>query len=169
MFGISLIYISCGLVDLQLHIHHYLWPLLLLPGTTASSGLLSSFYEGILLGISTNGVARWGFGNLVEGRGPDRSIEAPSLDTIKGIINASHITFEWHNLDRSGVNILVNDVLRHQGFPHLGHLSFEWLRQMDRPEYFRFGFFQEDYFRGLTMGAYSKPAVLEINGTWSTF
>lgn len=166
--GISLSYIACSLVQLEIHIHHYLWPLFLLPGASASSGLLSSMYEGILLGISTNGVARWGFGSLVESRGHSRHIEVPSLDAMNVVINATYITFKWTDLDWSGVNIVVNDVLRHQGFTHQGHFSFEWPRNRDRPEYFRFAFFQEDHFRGLSMGGFSRPAVLDIHGKWST-
>ncbi|KEF57696.1 uncharacterized protein A1O9_05614 [Exophiala aquamarina CBS 119918] len=160
-----------GFLGLRLHIHHYLWPLLLLPGAS-TCGPYASFYEGLLLGISTNGIARWGFDNLAEVQGPisDKSVESLLLNMISPIINGTHISFEWSGLPNScnGINILVNDVLRFQDFNPPGGHSFVWRREdLGLPLYFRFGAITEDKYRGLTMGDTTGPAVWHANGTWS--
>lgn len=172
IIGLYITYTIFGVIGLRLHIHHYLWPLLLLPGAS-TSGPFASFYEGLLLGISTNGVARWGFDNLAETQRPisDKSVESPLLNMISPIINATHISFEWSSLPNtwSGINILVNDVLRFQGFKNPSGLSFAWHREyLGQPLYFRFGPIMEDKYRGLTMGDTTGPAVWHANGTWST-
>lgn len=57
MFGIGLI-ICVILPDLSLRIHHYFLALLLLPGTSMQTRP-ALFYQGLLVGLFINGIARW--------------------------------------------------------------------------------------------------------------
>lgn len=49
----------------RLRIHHYILALLLMPGT-AFPTRPSIMYQGLLLGLFVNGVARWGFASIIE-------------------------------------------------------------------------------------------------------
>ncbi|KAI5281868.1 hypothetical protein KEM54_003098, partial [Ascosphaera aggregata] len=67
------IYLSLGagvifllvLPGFRLRIHHYILALLLMPGTSFPTRP-SIFYQGLLLGLFINGVARWGFASIIE-------------------------------------------------------------------------------------------------------
>ncbi|KAJ5689227.1 hypothetical protein N7462_003619 [Penicillium macrosclerotiorum] len=67
------IYCSMGLIilillplpGLRLRIHHYILAILLMPGT-AFPTRPSLIYQGLLLGLFINGVARWGFASIIE-------------------------------------------------------------------------------------------------------
>ncbi|KAJ5176881.1 uncharacterized protein N7482_002758 [Penicillium canariense] len=67
------IYCSMGLIililaplpGLRLRIHHYILAILLMPGT-AFPTRPSLAYQGLLLGLFINGVARWGFASIIE-------------------------------------------------------------------------------------------------------
>ena len=67
------IYCTMGLIllillplpGLRLRIHHYILAILLLPGT-AFPTRPSLIYQGLLLGLFINGVARWGFASIIE-------------------------------------------------------------------------------------------------------
>ena len=53
------------LPDLSLRLHHYILPMILLPGT-AFPTRLSAIYQGLLLGLFLNGVAAFGFDPIVQ-------------------------------------------------------------------------------------------------------
>ncbi|KAJ5191608.1 uncharacterized protein N7498_010593 [Penicillium cinerascens] len=59
------IFILLPLPGLRLRIHHYILAILLMPGT-AFPTRPSLFYQGLLLGLFINGVARWGFASIIE-------------------------------------------------------------------------------------------------------
>ncbi|KAJ5526458.1 hypothetical protein N7494_013108 [Penicillium frequentans] len=67
------IYCSIGLIilillplpGLRLRIHHYILAILLMPGT-AFPTRPSLIYQGLLLGLFINGIARWGFASIIE-------------------------------------------------------------------------------------------------------
>jgi hypothetical protein len=54
-----------ALPGLRLRIHHYILAMLLMPGTIIPTRM-SLIYQGLLLGLFINGVARWGFASIVE-------------------------------------------------------------------------------------------------------
>ncbi|KUL92460.1 hypothetical protein ZTR_02287 [Talaromyces verruculosus] len=54
-----------ALPGLRLRIHHYILAMLLMPGTVIPTRM-SFIYQGLLLGLFVNGVARWGFASIVE-------------------------------------------------------------------------------------------------------
>lgn len=62
--GIILI-ILLALPGLRLRIHHYILAILLMPGT-AFPIRPSLIYQGLLLGLFVNGVARWGFASIIQ-------------------------------------------------------------------------------------------------------
>ena len=62
--GIILL-ILLPLPGLRLRIHHYILAILLMPGT-AFPTRPSLIYQGLLLGLFINGVARWGFASIIE-------------------------------------------------------------------------------------------------------
>lgn len=67
------IYLTLGAIVLtllvlpgfRLRIHHYILAILLMPGT-AFPTRPSIFYQGLLLGLFVNGIARWGFASIIE-------------------------------------------------------------------------------------------------------
>ncbi|PYH75373.1 LCCL domain protein [Aspergillus uvarum CBS 121591] len=67
------IYCTMGLIllillplpGLRLRIHHYILAILLMPGTALPTRP-SLIYQGLLLGLFINGVARWGFASIIE-------------------------------------------------------------------------------------------------------
>lgn len=146
------VYCTMGLIllillplpGLRLRIHHYILAILLMPGTGIPTRP-SLIYQGLLLGLFINGVARWGFASIIET--PAALGELPGFDGAKGwwgatypnITDASvvislpdagshgyrgngNITFElWERermaqLDVDGISVLVNDVERWRGY-----------------------------------------------------
>ncbi|KAI5292742.1 hypothetical protein KEM52_006103 [Ascosphaera acerosa] len=57
--------ILLALPGFRLRIHHYILALLLMPGTSFPTRP-SIIYQGLLLGLFINGVARWGFASIIE-------------------------------------------------------------------------------------------------------
>jgi hypothetical protein len=53
------------LPDLSLRLHHYIIPIILIPGT-AFPTRLSAIYQGLLLGLFLNGVAAFGYDPIVQ-------------------------------------------------------------------------------------------------------
>ncbi|KAJ5735858.1 uncharacterized protein N7483_000983 [Penicillium malachiteum] len=60
-----MILILSPLPGLRLRIHHYILAILLMPGT-AFPTRPSLLYQGLLLGLFINGIARWGFASIIE-------------------------------------------------------------------------------------------------------
>lgn len=174
------LYISLGIIigllaaipQEDLRIHHYILGLLLIPGTALQTRP-SLVYQGILVGLFINGVAKWGFDAILQ---TAAELQGDALDgsllPVVTVINAtvSNITFSWPGVPAgwNGTSILVNDVERHrdQNSSQDSRL-FTWQRMAtDEPEYFRFGFFALSAAYGLEMGDYTLGGTWLANGTW---
>lgn len=164
------------LPDLNLRLHHYIVALLLLPGTSLRMRP-SLLYQGVLVGLFINGVARWGFDPVLQtdyalqGDAQHGSllpkVHAPEIDLGA---NASTISFKWEappDTTYDGVSVLVNDVERFRGYyddegdaPADG---FTWRRPagLGLGEYFRFG-----YLSGRQGLDYTKAGVWTAGGEW---
>jgi hypothetical protein len=157
---------------MNVRIHHYILALILLPGTTLQTRP-SLFYQGLLVGLFINGVARWGFDSVLQTSGelfgdgfdsPFPGIAAPSMSS-----NNSSITFSWGNLQSGydGISIIVNDVERFRGYEDHEANSFTWKRYREgEPEYFRFGYVKYGILGGSSVGRLTTPGIWEMNGTW---
>jgi hypothetical protein len=162
----------------NLRIHHYIIALLLLPGTSMQTRP-SLLYQGILLGLFVNGIARWDFDSLLQTtaalRG-DGAFDSKIPQILEPLINLTTTagmtaTFTWstpsHRID--GISVLVNDVERDRAFfadekfEEEQVREFEWSRPqgLDLNEYFRFAWVRD----GRTLD-YSSAGTLFANGTW---
>ncbi|KAK4192257.1 hypothetical protein QBC35DRAFT_424568 [Podospora australis] len=161
----SLVLVGIGLLvllpGLELRLHHYIIGLLLLPGTSMQTRP-SLLFQGLLLGLFVNGVARWGFDSLLQtadalrGDGEYGSLlpeVAPPLIYLLGPVKK--ITFLWkavvsevemHRSGIQGISVLVNDVERFRGWfseTRLEDMRFAWEKQHQADEYFRFAYLGE--------------------------
>jgi hypothetical protein len=158
---------------LDLRIHHYILALLFFPGTAIQTRP-SLLYQGLLIGLFINGIARWGFAPVLQTaaalRGDAQLATGVIPSILPPLINNTNITFTWDGLARGyeGVSVLVNDVERFRGFPEDGDTSFTWTRKAaeDLPEYFRFGFVNYMPFGGVSYSDFTKAGVWWGNGTW---
>lgn len=158
-----------------LRIHHYILALLLLPGTSLQTRP-SLVYQGILIGLFVNGVAKWGFDPILQTAAAlqgDALLGTP-IPVITAVgPTADSITFTWPNVSQgySGTSILVNDVERYRDYSTSSDQdgrSFAWQRMVaGAPEYFRFGFFSLSAAYGLQAGDYTKAGTWFANGTWA--
>ncbi|PSN63570.1 hypothetical protein BS50DRAFT_557629 [Corynespora cassiicola Philippines] len=176
LYGLFLLGIAVCLMipDVSLRIHHYIIGLLLLPGTSMQTRP-SLVYQGILLGLFINGVARWDFDSILQTEAALREdgkfnsilpfIPEPTISFTAGNVVA---TFSWGtpppNVD--GISVLVNDVERDRAFFDDGvgsKFGFQWTRsiEMELKEYLRFAYVRD----GKTLD-YTKPGTLFGNGTW---
>ncbi|KAI0123217.1 hypothetical protein BJ170DRAFT_736484 [Xylariales sp. AK1849] len=173
------------LPDLSLRIHHYILALLLVPGTSMQTRP-ALLYQGILIGLFINGIARWGFDAILQtsyALQGDAQLNSPlpvvnaSLIALatsaSAIANAtaaatSNITFTWQSPPGSqydGISVLVNDVERYRSYFADESLdSFTWTRtsSLDMPEYFRFAWMQ-----GSSTSDYTKAGTWDAQGEWS--
>lgn len=182
VFGIL---ISLAVPGVSLRIHHYILALLLLPGTSLQTRPCL-IYQGLLVGLFINGIARWGFdpvlqtpaslqGDAQKGSVLPRVLP-PVIDLVNvtavtagGYVPTSNITFKWEMPSESyidGISILVNDVERFRSYFEdqvAQEDSFVWSRKpdLDLPEYFRFSFME-----GSTSGDYTKAGVWTADGDW---
>lgn len=179
--------VCIALPTLNLRIHHYVLALLLLPGTSMQTRP-SLLYQGILLGLFINGIARWGFDSVLQTDGAlqgDAQHNSglppvlPPVVALGGAQERDRITFAWPTPPSpfDGVSVLVNDVERFRGYvgdelagsaaaeaaPVNATLSFEWARERGRarPEYFRFA-----YMEGAVTWDYTKAGVWTEEGLW---
>ncbi|KAK4231975.1 hypothetical protein QBC38DRAFT_525855 [Podospora fimiseda] len=180
------------LPGLELRIHHYILALLLLPGTSLQTRP-SLLFQGLLIGIFVNGVARWGFDSLLQtadmlrGDGEFGSLLPEVKDVlVRGLgdgVPVESISFGWEALPfkwdgvgwdiLQGISVMVNDVERYRGWfseKVLEKQRFTWYRGGDMlgrgvktDEYFRFGFTGE----GGKLLDYTKAGIWYMNGTWS--
>ncbi|KAJ0120503.1 hypothetical protein J7T55_015232 [Diaporthe amygdali] len=156
----------------EFRLHHYVLALLLLPGTSIETRP-SLLYQGILLGLFVNGIARWGFASILETPAALRSdggFDSLIPPFTASVVEMGHITFTWSQPPAGsafdGISILVNDVERHRslfGDQQSSENNFTWLRATDTPlpEYFRFGYMK----KGLALD-YSPAGIWHSNGTW---
>lgn len=164
------ILISLTLPGLNLRIHHYFLALLLLPATGMQTRP-SLVYQGLLIGLFINGIARWGFDPILQTSAALQgdATKGTRLPELTDILprGASNITFSWEAADvRSldGISILVNDVERYRSYFADGDFTWTWARDSDHeglPEYFRFG-----YMMGRQVGDYTKAGTWTGDGEW---
>ncbi|CAI6341764.1 unnamed protein product [Periconia digitata] len=176
--GLYLILALClvillGVPSLSLRIHHYILALLLLPGTALQTRP-SLLFQGLLVGLFINGIARWGFASILQTAGALRGDAQLGSELVSilppNITNATSIAFAWKGLARGyeGVSVLVNDVERFRGFRDDGQNNFTWAKRVqDRPEYFRFGFVSYAPFGGVAYSDFTRAGIWWPNGTWS--
>ncbi|ATY59531.1 LCCL domain containing [Cordyceps militaris] len=174
------IVLSLLLPGLNLRIHHYVLALLLLPGTSMQTRP-SLLYQGLLVGLFINGIARWGWGSFLETdaalQGDAQlgsllpSVRAPAIVWANATAGAqSTITFRWElpPLETyDGISILVNDVERYRAYfddTDAPAREYTWTRNssLGLPEYFRFGFMVDN-----TAGDYTKAGVWSKDGKWT--
>ncbi|KAF1960778.1 hypothetical protein CC80DRAFT_437981 [Byssothecium circinans] len=172
LFGIL---VCLGIPAVSLRIHHYIIALLLLPGTTLQTRP-SLFYQGILLGLFVNGIARWDFDSILQTSDAlredgkfDSAVPHILEPAISRVGDALVAVFSWAAppAGMDGISVLVNDVERSRKFFHDGVdknvNSFELLRPvgMQLTEYLRFAFV-----RGGQTLDYTNAGTLFDNGTW---
>jgi LCCL domain len=172
-----------ALPGLRLRIHHYILALLFMPGT-AFKTRPSLIYQGLLLGLFINGVARWGFASIVEtpaalgesggDSGSDGSWWGAKSPNVTAVVapDVSNITLNWAALPTDdgvdGVSILINDVERWRGYIDeelywdQNEVTLKRRKREDQePEFFRFA-----WMNGNDAGRYSKVAIWDEDGKW---
>ncbi|KAK0265521.1 hypothetical protein LTS09_000757 [Friedmanniomyces endolithicus] len=124
---VTAILLMLALPGLNLRIHHYILALLLLPGTSFQNRT-SMLYQGLLVGMFVNGIARWGFDSLLQTpgelfQGAQQGTLLPEIGVVS--MGMSSITFGLGALPRwdsrakvlfDGISVLVNDVERFRGY-----------------------------------------------------
>ncbi|KAK0735551.1 hypothetical protein B0T21DRAFT_368023 [Apiosordaria backusii] len=186
LFAIGLI-ICLVLPNLNLRIHHYILALLLLPGTSLQTRP-SLLFQGLLLGLFINGIARWGFDPILQTalalRG-DAPMQSP-LPVINEpeIVNNQSITFSWEEPPTplyDGISVLVNDVERFRTYFDDSNstpggsagkdggnaitTNVTWTRPSGlatEPEYFRFA-----WVSGGSRGDYTKAGRWDGGSDWT--
>jgi hypothetical protein len=171
---ISTILVLLAIPGVNLRIHHYILALLLLPGTSLQTKT-SLLYQGILLGLFVNGVARWDFDSVLQ---TSEALRADAM--VNSVVPASlapHIEsgaegivakFSWNPPPAlmDGISVLINDVEHGRIWYDDGsreEKSFQWKRTpgIDANEYFRWAYLKD----GRTLD-YSKAGIMFGNGTW---
>ncbi|KAI9667181.1 MAG: hypothetical protein M1831_001358 [Alyxoria varia] len=153
--------------NMSLRIHHYILALLLLPGT-AMQNRPSLVYQGLLIGLFINGIARWGFDSVLQTPGDlqgDALLGSELPNIMPPNIASNNITFNWQPPPEGhdGISVMVNDVERFRGFLDDGVANFTWSRKAPHgnPEYFRFALMS-----GSETGDYTKAGIWASNGSW---
>jgi hypothetical protein len=179
---LAAILLCLAIPGVQLRIHHYILALLFLPGTALQTRA-SLLYQGILLGLFINGIARWDFDSVLQTAADLRADGAfgsllPSLlpPTLswreEGDTRLLAAVFTWKpppsESGMHGLSVLVNDVERARVFfadAERGAKNFSWVRDaaLDVPEYLRFAFVRE----GRTLD-YTPAWTLFGNGSLGT-
>lgn len=119
--------IMLAVPGLDLRIHHYILGLLLVPGTSFQNRP-SLVYQGLLVGLFINGIARWGFDSILQTpaellKGVQQNSLLPAISVLA--IGARNITFNMGPLPvydpkakrtYDGISVLINDVERFRGY-----------------------------------------------------
>ncbi|KAI9820493.1 MAG: hypothetical protein M1826_000892 [Phylliscum demangeonii] len=179
LMGVSLA-LLVAIPRLHLRIHHYILALLLLPGTALQTRP-SLLYQGLLVGLFINGVARWGFDSILQTATALQG-DAPSQSPLPAIpppvIQPGNITFRWPGPLASvgssaavagegfdGMSVLVNDVERYRAYldDSDAPLAFTWdrLPTDGLPYYFRFAFLQ-----GSAARDYTQAGIWRSDRSW---
>lgn len=173
---ISGILVCLMIPGVNLRIHHYILALLLLPGTNIQTRP-SLLYQGILLGLFVNGIARWDFDSILQTSAAlradarfDSLVPSISEPTVQRAAESMIATFTYgaHPAGMDGISVLVNDVERDRSFFDDGldgNLSaFNWTQSVwGLNEYFRFA-----YVKGGRTLDYSKTGTITVDGTWQS-
>lgn len=160
---------------MNVRIHHYILGLLLVAGTSMQNRP-SLLFQGILIGLFINGVARWGFGSILQTPGELRGdapigsllpiITAPIIHSNFNLGLKPNITFDFHlplPEGYDGISVLVNDVERFHEYEERMTDSWTWVKHLEGVnEYFRFG-----YLRNGGRGDYTKAGTWGEDGSWT--
>lgn len=111
-----IILILLPLPGLRLRIHHYILAILLMPGT-AFPTRPSLIYQGLLLGLFINGVARWGFASIIETPAALGEL-APGRSGTHGWWGSS-----YPNITDSSVEISLPDVGSNETYRGNGNIT----------------------------------------------
>jgi hypothetical protein len=177
LYGLLLpgILFCLAIPGVSLRLHHYILGLVLLPGTSVQTRL-SLLYQGILLGLFVNGIARWDFDSILQTTDAlraDGKFESAIPKLLPPVVSRTveNITavFSWTEspTGMDGVSVLVNDVERARVFRDAVGASvgsFAWTRPVgvELKEYVRFA-----YVMGGRALDYTSAGTLFPNGTWS--
>ncbi|KAK7752195.1 hypothetical protein SLS62_005939 [Diatrype stigma] len=128
LYGLLVLGIIICLVlpNVSLRIHHYVLALLLLPATAVQTRP-ALLYQGILVGLFVNGIARWGFDAVLQtsvALQGDAQLGSLLPTILAPVVNATgaaapSITFRWNpppSPQYDAISVLVNDVERFRGF-----------------------------------------------------
>lgn len=169
-------YIAGGLVTLvlaflpglSLRLHHYILPMIIIPGT-AFPTRLSAIYQGLLLGLFLNGTAAFGFDSILQTAddlrqdaplGSDLPVWLTNSTTYNSTIPFANQTILWEALSEGwdGFALLVDDVQRYAG----SALNYS-LASLNAsiPHFFRLA-----YTSNGAAGDFTMAATLWPNGTW---
>ncbi|RDA89988.1 hypothetical protein CP533_2695, partial [Ophiocordyceps camponoti-saundersi (nom. inval.)] len=168
------ILLALVLPGLKLRLHHYITALVLLPGTSLQMRP-SLLYQGLLVGLFINGIARWGFDPVLQ---TPQSLQGDAQrDSLLPVIlppqinlggDTSNITFGWAppvGSEYDGISVLVNDVERFRTYfgDAAGESEFVWTRNasLGLSEYFRFAFMS-----GSDSNDYTKAGTWTADGQW---
>jgi len=169
-------YIAGGLVTLvlallpglSLRLHHYIVPMIILPGTGFPTRL-SAIYQGLLLGLFLNGTAAFGFASILQTAadlrqdaplGSDLPVWFTNSTNYNSSIPFANQTIQWDALIEGwdGFVLLVDDVQRYAGTA----LNFSLISlNSSLPHFFRLAYSSMG-----TSGDFTMPATLWPNGTW---
>ena len=168
--------VCVAIPGLNLRIHHYILSLLLIPGTALQTRP-ALLYQGILIGLFVNGIARWGFDSIMQtpaallGDGQLKSLLPPITALASSV---SNITFAWPWPPPDfydGISVLVNDVERWrsyvgedgdgEGWTYVPRAREEAAREEGKEVFFRFA-----WMAGSDAGDYTKAGVWEVDGSW---
>jgi hypothetical protein len=127
-----------------------------------------------MLGLFINGIARWGFDSILQT--PASLLEGGRLGTTPPpvhppqIDDQSHLVFSFPDVPAhvDGIGVIVNDVLRYQGFKGKdgGPVpDFAWSRQRkNQPEYFQLGYVHVNALGGVWYEDFSVPSTWAVDG-----
>ena len=156
--------------NMNLRLHHYIIAMLLLPGTKLQTRP-SLAYQGLLVGLFINGIARWGFASILqtpaEFFGNNYSGVVPHMPPP--LINGTNLAFSWANITApfDSISILVNDVQRFGSYADSALRSFTYTRyHTGEPAYFRFAYILYLELGGALVLDYGKPGTWAANGSW---
>ena len=156
----------------NVRIHHYILALILLPGTTIQTRP-SLLYQGLLVGLFINGIARWGFDSILQTPGElfGNAYNSPVPQIANSSVNSSisSIALSW-NYTKSGfdgISVLINDVERFRAPEGQIIDSLNWTRRKEaEPEYFRFAYVKYRNLGDVSIGKFTKPAIWGSDGAW---
>ncbi|KPI42154.1 uncharacterized protein AB675_5556 [Cyphellophora attinorum] len=178
-FGVGLLLLF-ALPGERLRLHHYFYPLMLLPGTGFQTrpGLV---FQGILLGLHINGAARWGFDSIIqtpadlhEGNdGNGRSWWGAHAPVVNATVSSSgnKVELSWGAIPTDtgvdGISIMVNDVeywrryVEEMDYTNGTTLEKRGSREIHEPWFVRLA-----WMNGREHGRHSNPATWDVDGSW---
>lgn len=168
---VGFLLVCAAVPRMNLRVHHYILALLLLPGTALQTRP-SLLYQGLLVGLFLNGIARWGFDSVLQT--PSQLLNgAPSGSLLPQImpplVGLDNLTFAMPKVPKDfyGISVLVNDVERYRMYSAAEPPHFVWTRhRQGESEYFRFGYMGVSALGSIWYGDFTRPATWEGNGTW---